>query len=83
MLYEEENYSFLMASPEKAICDLIITTTGLRIQSERAMREYIFEDMRMDFDDLESIDTSIIEQCIEHGRRRRELRYLRNVLQNE
>lgn len=83
MLYEEENYSFLMASPEKAICDLIIITSGLRIQSERAMREYLYEDMRMDFDDLERIDTGIIEQCIEHGRKRRELRYLLNVLQNE
>jgi predicted transcriptional regulator of viral defense system len=83
MLYEEENYSFLMATPEKAICDLIIITSGLRIQSERAMREYLYEDMRMDFDDLEHIDIGIIEQCIEHGRKRRELRYLLNVLQNE
>ncbi|MBN1768545.1 MAG: hypothetical protein JXR50_10165 [Prolixibacteraceae bacterium] len=83
MLYEEENYSFLMATPEKAVCDMITTTTGLRIQSERAMREYLFEDMRMDFDDLERIDTGIIEQCIEHGRKRRELRFLLNVLQNE
>lgn len=83
MLYEEENYSFIMASPEKAICDLIICTSGLRIQSERAMREYLYEDMRMDFDDLERIDIGIIEQCIEHGRKRRELRYLLNVLQNE
>ncbi|HPG73425.1 MAG TPA: hypothetical protein PLM49_03975, partial [Bacteroidales bacterium] len=45
MLYEKENYSFLMATLEKAICDLIICTSGLRIQSERAMREYLFEDM--------------------------------------
>jgi hypothetical protein len=37
----------------------------------------------MDFDDLERIDIGIIEQCIEHGRKRRELRYLLNVLQNE
>jgi hypothetical protein len=83
MLYEEENYSFLMAGPEKAVCDMITTTNGLHIQSERAMREYLFEDMRMDFEDIENIDFNIIEQCIEHGRRRRELRFLLNVLQNE
>lgn len=75
-------YSFLIASPEKAICDLIITTAGLRIQSERAMREYLFEDMRIDIDEYKSWDLNVIRQCIAQGRKRRELNLLLKVLQN-
>lgn len=74
-------YSFIIASPEKALCDLIITTSGLRIQSSRAMREYLFEDLRIDPTDV-SWDLSIIEECIATGRKRRELSFLLNVLQD-
>ncbi|MFA9391412.1 MAG: hypothetical protein ACERKD_16505 [Prolixibacteraceae bacterium] len=78
----EEEYSFLMATPEKAISDLIITTSGLRIQSARAMREYLSEDLRIDFDEHENWDLDILRACIENGRKRRELRFLLEVLQN-
>ena len=77
-----DSYTFLIATPEKALSDLIITTSGLRVQSGRAMREYLEEDLRLDFDEVESWDISIIAQCIEHGRKRRELNFLLEVLQN-
>lgn len=77
-----DNYSFLIATAEKAIVDLIISTSGLRIQSERAMREYLFEDLRIDYDEYEHWNTEIVRECIENGRKKRELRFLLNVLQN-
>src|SRR5690606_7005534 len=39
----EKSYTFLIASPEKALCDVIIATPRLRLQSEKALRTY-FED---------------------------------------
>lgn len=78
----EESYSFLIATPEKALCDLIISTAGLRIQSARAMREYLFEDLRIDDDAFEGADLEIVRACIDTGRKRRELRFLMEVLGN-
>lgn len=81
MVFEEE-YSFLIATPEKALCDLIISTSGLRIQSAKAMREYLFEDLRIDDEEHENWDLDILRACIEHGRKRREIRFLLEVLNN-
>ena len=68
--------AYLLASPEKALCDLILTTPNLRLQSAKAMQIYLEEDMRMDFSALHSIDPRIIRQCAEAGRKRAELELL-------
>lgn len=76
----EEEYAFMIASPEKALCDLIIATKGLRIQSLKAMREYIYEDIRLDIEAIDKWDLSIIESCIQKGRKRMELNFLYKLL---
>ncbi len=78
----DEQYAFLIASPEKAICDLIISTSGLRFQSAKAAREYLLFDLRIDLEEHAEWDTSIIEACGQHRRKRRELTFLREVLEN-
>jgi predicted transcriptional regulator of viral defense system len=78
----ENQYAFLMASPEKAICDLIITTSGLRFQSVKAAREYLLFDMRISIEDHENWDDDIFARCSEHSRKRREINFIRTVLQN-
>jgi hypothetical protein len=69
-------YAYLIASPEKALCDMIIATSGLKLQSVKAMRIYLEEDLKMDFSAVETYDKEIIRQCIEAGRKRTELTYL-------
>ena len=77
----QNQYAFLMASPEKALCDLVISTSGLRLQSARAAFNYIAHDMRIDFDEHQwNIDT--ILNCAEFNRKRRELIFIANVLRN-
>ena len=71
-----DRYIFLIASPEKALCDLIINTSGLRIQSPKAMRVYLEDDLRMDFSDLLNFDLEIIKGCIENGKKKNELTHL-------
>ena len=78
----ENQYAFLIASPEKALCDLVITTSGLRFQSARAAREYLLFDLRIDINERESWDTGIIQECAHHRRKRRELNFLWEVLYN-
>lgn len=76
----EEKYAFLMASPEKAICDLIISTSGLRFQSAKAAREYLLYDLRIDFNEHPNWNTEIISVCAQYKRKRRELNFLQEVL---
>ena len=76
----ENQYAFLIASPTKAICDMIVATPNLRLQSVKAMQNYLEEDLRIDFSDLQNIDTEIIKQCIEMGKKKTELKLLLKFL---
>ena len=71
---------FLIAAPEKAICDLIVKTSGLKIQSVKAMREYLEEDIRIDCDELLLPDISILDKVLETGIKKREIGFLKEYL---
>ena len=73
-------YAFLIASPEKALCDMIIQTAGLRLQSEKAMRLYLEEDMRIDLSVIEHYNVDIIKECIAVSKKKRELTLLYKLL---
>ena len=73
--------AYLLASPEKAICDMITTTPGLRLQSVKAMQTYLEEDLRMDFSSLAAFDNEIVRQCIETGKKKTGLVQLLKFLQ--
>ena len=78
----EDRYAFLIAEPAKAVCDMIVATHYLRLQSVRAMQDYLTEDLRIDFDMAKSLDKTIVSQCIEVGKKKRELKQLLNFLEN-
>ncbi len=46
----------MVASPEKALCDKIITTSGLLLRSRKAAKEFLLENMRMDEDALRQLN---------------------------
>jgi predicted transcriptional regulator of viral defense system len=77
----DDEYTYLLATPEKALCDLILATSNLRLQSVKAMQAYLEEDMRIDFSAVEHWDTKILRQCIEVGRKKVELRLLEKFLE--
>lgn len=52
----EDQYA-MVASPEKALFDKIITTSGLLLRSRKAAKEFLLENMRMDEDLLRQLDT--------------------------
>jgi hypothetical protein len=76
----DNEYAYLIATPEKAICDLILATPYLRLQSVRAVQSYLEEDLRMDFSAVGHWDTEIVRQCAEMGRKKRELGLLVKLL---
>jgi hypothetical protein len=75
--------TFLIASPEKALCDLILLRPNLRIVSEKSMRVFLKEYMRVDLHEISNPDMNILDQCIATGRKGTELLCLRKVIENE
>jgi len=51
---------YLMASPEKALCDYLFTRKDLRIYSPKTLAFYLEEDVRFDFDTFEHYDHGIL-----------------------
>ena len=53
----EQQYA-MIASPEKALCDKIVSTSGLLIRSTLQASAYLMEDLRMDASALKELDTA-------------------------
>lgn len=62
--------SFLIASPEKALCDLIINTPNLNLRFQKDLLTYLEDDLRFDMDTFYQMDTSIFEQCALVGKKK-------------
>lgn len=58
-----QGFSFLMASREKALCDLVVSTSKLRLRSHIATRQYLEEDIRLDMDELKKMNPMVFRQC--------------------
>lgn len=76
----DNKYTFLIASPEKALCDLIITTPGINFQSMKAIETYLEDDLRLDMSAFAAMDKTIIEQCAATGKKRTALELLLKLL---
>jgi hypothetical protein len=50
----------LMATPEKALCDTVISIKGLLFRSPKAAKQWSLEDMRMDKTVLQSLNTAYL-----------------------
>lgn len=78
----KNNTTFLIASPEKALCDMIVLSSSLRLQSAKAVKIYLEEDLRIDLFENRSWNTEIISQCMEVGKKKTELAQLLKLLQS-
>ncbi len=52
--HQEGNYAYSIASPEKALCDLLYIKPAVR--SQRALLALLFDDLRIDKDSLKALD---------------------------
>lgn len=48
----------LIASPEKALCDKVITTAGINLRSRQQAMAFLVEDLRIDKDQLRELNTT-------------------------
>lgn len=67
---EENGYSFLIASPEKALCDLIANTPSLFLRYRKEALVYLEEDLRFDMDSFYKLNPIIFSQYVAtHGKK--------------
>jgi hypothetical protein len=71
----------LIASPEKAICDKIVLTSGILLRSVSQTMDFLIDDMRMDEEQLQNLDISTIQSWVEDAPKRTSLQMLVNTLQ--
>lgn len=72
----------LIASSEKAICDKIITTSGIIIRSVRQALEYLIDDLRIDEEMLGELDPGAISSWIRDAPKKESLSMLVKTIRN-
>lgn len=77
------NNSFLIAGPEKALCDIVLIKKGLRFQSKIAAKAFIYEDLRLNIDQIDNWNLNVFKKCIEFGQKKRELKILLKIIKDE
>lgn len=58
----KQKYAFLIATPEKALCDLIANSQKVNLRYLKDVENYLEEDIRMEMEDFKNMDVSIFEQ---------------------
>lgn len=76
----EEGYNFVMASPEKALCDVIVNTSGLNLRYKKELLEWLEEDIRLDMEAFSQMNPDIIRQCAAVGKKKKTLSLLAKTL---
>ena len=65
----KDNYAFLIASPEKALCDLIANSSQVNLRYIKDVETYLEQDIRMDMDEFNKMDKTIFEDYIKVGKK--------------
>ena len=73
--------AFLMAGPEKALCDKVLLTRHLQAVSWTAMHDFLFADLRLDEDALALFELAVVRKYAESGHKQRQMRTLLQVLE--
>lgn len=76
-----DQVAFLMAGPEKALCDKVLLIRNLRAVSRSSMQRFLLEDLRLDEGALGDMDLSIIKRYADSGRKSRQMRALLQFLE--
>lgn len=71
----------LIATPEKALCDKIITTAGLTLRSPAQTRNFLLDDLRIDVESLRKFDLKDLRSWIEDAPKKESIKMLAKTLE--
>ena len=81
---QENSDTYLIATPEKALCDLVLKTSGVNTTSVKSIRTYLESDLRFEMEALREFDIEILEQCRQHAKMKNEtFTHLINLISDE
>lgn len=75
--------SFLIATPEKALCDLVVFTPHLNLRYETEVRKWLEDDVRFDMDELAHFNVETIRRCAAKGRKQQMLKQIIKIIEHE
>ena len=79
----DRQHRFLIASPEKALFDKIITTAGVEFRSKTSALAYLENDLRLDMDTLKNLDLSAMNSWIPTSPKKDTLSVLTETIQQQ
>lgn len=72
--------TMLIASQEKALCDKVVLTSKINLRSIKQTKEFLMDDLRIDYEVLKSLDTKIMELWIKNAPKKSSLKMLIKTL---
>lgn len=71
-----QSYAFLMATPEKALCDLVANSSKVNLRYLKDVATYLEEDIRMELEDFRNMDIAIFERYAKVGKKAKSIQTL-------
>lgn len=76
-IFKENEYSYMMATPEKALCDKLYTLKP--VKNKKEMFHLLFSDLRVDFDVLKQLNFDVLYTLCDNYKSTN-MKYLKKVL---
>lgn len=76
-----DDATFLIASPEKALCDLIADISHLNLRYKNEILVWLEEDIRFDMDELFHFDTNILREYAKVGKKKDMINQLIKIIE--
>uniref|UniRef100_UPI0040477B3A type IV toxin-antitoxin system AbiEi family antitoxin domain-containing protein n=1 Tax=Algoriphagus sp. TaxID=1872435 RepID=UPI0040477B3A len=73
--------TILIASPEKALCDKIVTTSGVNLRSKKQALAFLLEDLRLDSEKLQGLDLGSINSWLPSCPKRNSIQFVISVIE--
>lgn len=81
VMLSDDQYA-MIATPEKALCDKVVTTSGLLFRSKKSAQEFLIENMRMDEGRLKSLNLEAISSWIAEAPKGESLEMIVNAIKD-
>lgn len=76
----KDGYAFVIATPEKALCDLIANSPNVNLRYLKDAVTYLEDDIRIELDDFRQMKPEIFEEYINVGKKADSIRTLLKLL---
>lgn len=80
---KEGNAQYIIATPEKALCDLIANLPGVNLRYRVDAMHFLEDDLRFDMDRFASFDREIFQKYAQVGKKSNSILTLLKLLENE